>query len=439
MNEAKQILTKTIINQAILNPPVTFWGSTRATLPTEDQFIKHTYPIPKEEGGTEVHMMWVDNPCRTTCWNGGNMTVDAFRSPKIECIIAQHPWLENDCLFADIILPISTKLEEEDIAVNLFDPIRAISIERQAIKPVGEAKSDYEAVGEVAKKLGKYKEYTEGKTVKQLMKLIFEAAGVKDYISWEKLKEKEYWPFPTVLDWEKDPPGHIKFYEDPQKNPLPTPTGKLEFYSERLAKLFPDDTERQPIPKWIEKGPTHDERLSSLRARKYSLLLMSNHGRWRVHSQNDDITWMREIPTCKVRGYDGYMYEPCWLNPKTAAERGINHGDIVKVFNERGDVLAGAYVTERIMPGVAYVDHGARLDLITDKIDRGGAINLIAPEEGVSKYCWGQATSGYLVEVEKVTAAQMEKWKQQYPEAFTREYDQASGLRFNAWVEGGMD
>jgi trimethylamine-N-oxide reductase (cytochrome c) len=190
MDEAKQILTKTIVDHAILNPPVTFWGSTRATLPTEDQFIKHTYPIPKEEGGTEIHMMWMDNPCRTTCWNGGNHVIDAMRSPKIECIVAQHPWLENDCLFSDIILPISTKLEEEDIAVNLFDPIRAVSIERQAIKPVGESMSDYEAVGEVAKKLGKYEEYTEGKTVSELMKLIYETVGVKDYISWEKLNEK---------------------------------------------------------------------------------------------------------------------------------------------------------------------------------------------------------------------------------------------------------
>jgi trimethylamine-N-oxide reductase (cytochrome c) len=148
---------------------------------------------------------------------------------------------------------------------------------------------------------------------------------------------------------------------------------------------------------------------------------------------------MREIPTCKVKCYDGYLYEPCWIHPQTAAERGIKHGDIVKVFNERGDVLAGAFVTERMMPGVAYMDHGARVDLITDRIDRGGAPNLIAPEEGVSKYCWGQATSGYLVQVEKVSLAQMEEWRQKYPDAFTRDYDQAAGLRFNAWVEGGMD
>jgi anaerobic selenocysteine-containing dehydrogenase len=231
----------------------------------------------------------------------------------------------------------------------------------------------------------------------------------------------------------------IKFYEDPIANPLETPSGKLEFYSERLASHFPDDNERPPIPKWIEKGVSHDERLSSDRARKYPLLQMSNHGRWRVHAQCDDITWTRETPTCKVKGSDGYMYEPLWINPQDAAKRGIKHGDIVKVYNERGAVLGGAIVWERIMPGVVYMDHGARVDwIIPGELDRGGAINLISPYNITSKNCAGMATSGYLVEVEKVTLAQMEEWQKQYPEAFEREYDPASGLRFNAWVEGGM-
>ena len=91
------------------------------------------------------------------------------------------------------------------------------------------------------------------------------------------------------------------------------------------------------------------------------------------------------------------------------------------------------------MPGVVYMDHGARVDpIIPGKLDRGGAINLISPYNIISKNCAGMATSGYLVEVEKVSMAQMEEWRKQYPEAFEREYDPASGLRFNAWVEGGL-
>ena len=98
------------------------------------------------------------------------------------------------------------------------------------------------------------------------------------------------------------------------------------------------------------------------------------------------------------------MYEPLWINPKDAEKRGIKDGDIVKVFNERGIVLSGARVWERIMPGVVYQDHGARHDPIdSGRIDRGGAINTIAPIGITSRNCVGQATSGYLVEVEKVS------------------------------------
>ena len=433
----KQAIPKTLFQEAILSPPISYWGTGAIDAPVEDQFVKYTYPLPKEEGGTEIHMIWTDTPCRTTCWNDGNKTIQALRNPKIECIVAQHPWLENDCLLADIILPANTTFEVDDIMANTRSAIPCASVmyQRQAIKPIGESRSDYEVVLEVAKKLGMYEKVTEGKTVEEWIKYVFDT-NVSDYIKWEDFQDKGYFVFPNAPDWEKDPVGLIKFYEDPETNPLPTPSGKLEFYSERLAKYFPDDKERPPVPQWIGKGETHDERASSDRARMFPLLLMSNHGRWRVHAQCDDISWTREAPTCKVKGPDGYMYEPLWIHTTDAAKRGINGGDIVKVYNERGTVLGGAYVTERLMPGVASMDHGARCDLIIPgKLDRGGAINLIAPYGTSSKNAGGQVTSGYLVEVEKVSMAQMEEWREQYPDAFEREYDPASGLRFNAWIE----
>jgi anaerobic selenocysteine-containing dehydrogenase len=268
-------------------------------------------------------------------------------------------------------------------------------------------------------------------------KMVFDAYKAYNLISWEDFKKKKFFPYPTAKDWEEDVSYWRKFYEDPEKYPIPTPTGKLEFYSEALAKHFPTDTERPPYPKWIEKSEMHDERISSNRAKVYPLLIVSNHGRWRVHSQCDDISWTRETPTCKVKGWDGYMYEPVWINPVDAAKRGIKDGDIVKVLNERGIILGGARVWERIMPGVTYVDHGARVDfIIPGKLDRGGAIDLISPDVIISKNCHGEATSGFLVEVQLVTMMEMAEWKKQYPEAFNREYDPASGLRFDSWVQG---
>jgi trimethylamine-N-oxide reductase (cytochrome c) len=104
------------------------------------------------------------------------------------------------------------------------------------------------------------------------------------------------------------------------------------------------------------------------------------------------------------------------------------------VFNERGIVLVGARVWERIRPGVVYVDHGARHDpLVPGKVDRGGAINTIAPNGLTSKNCCGQATSGYLVGAEHPGG----EWRRDYFDAFEG-YDPGAGLRFNAWVvEGG--
>ncbi len=437
----KQFFPKTLFKEAILNPPITFWGTSENMVPVENQFIKYTFPIPKEEGGTEIHMIWCDNPCLTTCWNEGMKTADAYRSPKIECFVVQHQWLENDCFYADLILPVSTTYELDDITSNFAHGVQFnnVLLANKAIEPIGESKSDYEIVLEVAKKMGIYEEVTEGKTVEDWRKYAYEGFGMPEVMDWEKFKEKQYYVFSPAHDWEKDPPGLRQFYENPEKYPLDTPSGKLEIYSDRLAKNFPDDKERGPIPKWVESSETHDERISSQRAKKYPLLMMSNHGRWRVHAQCDDISWTREAPTCKVKGPDGYMYEPLWIHPSTAEKRGIKTGDIVKAYNVRGAVLGGALVMERIMPGVVYMDHGARVDWINPgKLDRGGAINLIAPEGIVSKHCPGMATSGYLVEVEKVTASQMEDWKKQYPEAFGREYDPASGLRFNAWVIDSM-
>ena len=155
-----------------------------------------------------------------------------------------------------------------------------------------------------------------------------------------------------------------------------------------------------------------------------------------MHAQCDDIVWNREVPTMKLRARDGYQYEPCWLHPSEAEKRGIRHGDIVKVFNERGVVLCAAYVTERLIPQACYVDHGARLDpIIPGWLDRGGCINCITPTSMTSKNSTGMAVSGFLVEVERVTDEEMEGWKRDYPEAFARTVDPEAGVCLEGWLK----
>jgi molybdopterin guanine dinucleotide-containing S/N-oxide reductase-like protein len=429
----KQFIPKNLIHDALLKPPISWYGTTLSKAKVEDQFIKYTYPA---EGCSEVHMIWTDTPCWVTCWNDGNSFVKALRSPKIEFILAQHPWLENDCLFADVILPVSTKFEQRDITMDVMSGQLSLVVnEKQCIEPIGASKSDYEIVCMIADRLGLLKEYTGGQSVEDLIRYGFENSGVKKMVTYQELDEKQYFVIPADPDWKKYPPGLRKFYEDPEKNPLSTPSGKIEFYSERLARCFPDDKERPPVPHWIEKGESHDERLSSERAGKYPLLVVSNHPRWRVHANHDDMKWIREIPTSKVRGPDGYQYEPLWMNAADAGVRGIENGDVVKIYNERGAVLAGAYVTERIMTGVVYIDHGARYDpIVPGELDRGGAINTITPHNTTSKNATGMAVSAFLVQVER---ANLDELRKEYPEALARPYHPAAGPSLERLLVGG--
>ncbi len=432
-NLPKQFIPKTLITQALLEPPVTWYGHVLAGMPRDDQFIMFKYPA---DGCSEVHMIWTDSPCWMTCWNGGHRMQDALRGEKIEFVLAQHPWMENETIFADIVLPVNTKIEEEDIGVDLFSgQFNTVFYEGKAVEPIGESLSDYEAVGEIAKKLGLYDAYTQGCSVEDWIHAGFDHSGIQEMTDYKEFREKEYFVVPTAPDWEKDPPGMIDFYEDPEGHPLQTPTGKIEFYATGLAENFPDDEERPPVPHWIPFGESHQESLLHPRSEKYPFLIISNHPRWRVHANHDDVTWLREIPTCKIKGPDGYLYEPVWINPQDASKLGVRDGDVVKLFNERGGVLGGAYVTERIMPGVIYQDHGARVDpIVPGLLDRGGANNMICPHNTTSRNAAGEVTSGFLIGIEKINIQEL---REQYPEAFQRDYHPASGMRFNARVDGG--
>jgi len=430
-----QIIAKNLVHEAILNPPVSWYGTTFWSEPVEDQFVKYTYPA---EGCSEIHMIWTDTPCWITCWNDSNHFIKAIRSPKIEFILAQQPWLENDCQFADLILPVTTKFEENDIQVDhMSEQFSLIFSEDQCIEPLTESKSDYEIVAMIADRLGLLEKVTEGKTIQEWIKFAFDHSGAKEFITYEEWKEKGYYISPTLPESRGPVTRRTPmqgFYEDPEKHPLKTPSGKIEFYSQNLSKHFPADEERPPVPHWIPYGETHQESLLCERGKKYPLLTVSNHGRWRVHAQLDDVTWFREIETSKIKGADGYFYEPLWINPKDAAERGIEKGDIVKIYNERGAVLGGAYVTERIMAGAVSMDHGARYDpIVPGQIDRGGAINTLSPRGTISKNATGMVAEGFLVEVER---ADMDLLRRKYPEAFKRPYNQGAGLCRERVLEG---
>ena len=342
-----------MIPEAITNPPVQWYGHVSAGLPREDQFTgPFTFPL---EGHDRLHMVWSDSPCWETCWNGGNAMQDALRHESIECIVVQHPWMENDCYFADIILPTNTKFETADIGTDNDSGQWNLIFERQAIKPAGESKSDKEAVGEVARALEKFggayenlfNRYLGGKTRRRVDPGGFENSGAAKKMTFDEFKEKQYYPFPTIDDWEDIPAGLRVL----RRSRGPS-AARRRASSSTIRPRLPPCSPMTKSPRF-RTGSTKVLAIRSAsispRGRKYPFLLVSNHPRWRVHAHLDDVTWFREMETCKVTGPDGYKYEPIWVNPIDAGKLGLETGDIAKIYNERGAVLGGV-VTERIMP-----------------------------------------------------------------------------------------
>lgn len=427
-----RFIPKTLIPKGIrATEPFTWMSIPRPSMPRENQF--HEYRFPASDTDPYLHMIWTDCPCWTTCWNGGNDFIDALRSPNMECIVAQHPWFENDCMFADVLLPVNTKFEEKDIGSEFdYGVPNIIYLETQCIEPLGESKSDWECACAVAERLGLLEEYTGGRDVDACIRAAFDGSGAPEFISFEEFCEKEYLAIPFMEGWEDLPAGYEEFYKDPEKHPLTTPSGLLEIYSTPLAESFPDDVERLPYPHFIEEGPSHQESRRGERGKLYPYLMVTNHPRWRVHAEMDDISWLREI--AKITGEDGYQYEPVWIHPSDATDIGVVDGDIVKIYNERGWTLGAAVITERIMPGSISQDHGARLDPFEPGVsDRAGANNLICPTNVTSKYAVGEVTNGFLVGVEK---ADMESLRREYPDTFARELDEGEGVSQSNWFVG---
>lgn len=457
-----QSIPRTMVAEALTTGKAKWWGSPCIVyVETSEQFQEFNYPADPQvalamqqamaarmgvEPPTEaprmskVHMLWSEKPCNMNCWDGGFNYQDAIRTNEVEFFVTNHQWLENDSLFADLVLPVTTCVEDNDsMGSSMIVSQPHSGLTPPACDCVGESCSDFEIACKLGERFGIRDQIDLGMSQDEWIRYGFEQSRLSEEIDWETFSEKGYY-FPKLDEnWRDLPPGMRQFYEDPENFPLDTPSGKIEFWSEALAENFPDDKERTPMARWIIGGPaeegwTHDESLWGERCKEYPLLVTANPARFRVHVQGDDIKWFREIETCKVKGFDGYLYEPVWMNKVDAEARGIKDGDIVKLFNERGIVLTAARISERVVPGSVMVNKGSRVDPIAPHIDRGGAINLISPTGQVSKHCKGFAVTGYLLEAEKLSQSEYDEWKQAYPEAFERDYDPAIGINYKSWV-----
>lgn len=158
---------------------------------------------------------------------------------KCEMIVVIDNFMTSSAKYADILLPDLMTVEQEDIIPNDYAGNMGYLIFIQpATAPKFERKPIYWIMSEVAKRLGPdvHQRFTEGRTQEQWLQYLYAKMLAKDpeLPGYDELKKMGIYK-------RKDPNGHFvaykKFREDPQANPLKTPSGKIEIYSSRLAKI----------------------------------------------------------------------------------------------------------------------------------------------------------------------------------------------------------
>ena len=430
----KQRLYRLTYPEAIIDGQGDFIGDGFCGKSIEQQFNHNTYPI---EG--KVKLLWRYGGSFMGTMTDTNRYIKLYQyegENALDTVINQDCWWSGETPYADIILPACTNLERNDLGewsvgggytthAEIGNNWRVIVREMKCVEPVGESKSDYAIFSLIAEKLGQGQLYTEGKTEDDWGEAFWNLSELSKRCSWEEFCKKGYYIVPVPEDYEEHP-AFRWYYEDRDcdtqdyLNPkikavnnmnsmeptehskeLGTYSGKIEFASEDLKVLSPDDDERPPVPHYIPSWEGHETELY----KKYPLQIISPHPRFSFHTHYDKhASWLNEIPVHRVIK-DGYAYWPARINPKDAADRNIKNGDLVELYNDRGSVICIADVTYRVPVGVMH-SYGcsAKYDPLVPEVgatDRGGCVNILTNKRMLSKNAPGMAPNSCLIEVRK--------------------------------------
>jgi biotin/methionine sulfoxide reductase len=327
-------------------------------------------------------------------WAGGNpfhhhqdlnRLLRAWRRPQT--IVVQEQFWTPAAKLADIVLPVTTTLERDDIGFARREGWFIAM--KKAVAPVGEARDDYAIFAGLAERLGVADTFTEGLDARGWLERLYEenAGRARDQgldlpsfaDFWERgLIDLSIHDRPVVM--------HQDFRRDPEAHPLGTPSGKIEIFSETIASFGLADCAGHAA--WREPF----EWLGHVRAKAYPLHLLSDQPARRLHGQLDHSPHSR---AGKIAGR-----EPVYLNPADARQRGIADGDVVELFNDRGRCLAGAIVSDDIAPGVARLNTGAWFDP-DGELEKHGNPNSLTLDCGSSSLSQGCSAQTCLVEARR--------------------------------------
>ncbi|TMD39396.1 MAG: molybdopterin oxidoreductase family protein [Chloroflexi bacterium] len=257
--------------------------------------------------------------------NAGKIVEGLMRADLFTVV---HELFETDTArYADILLPATSQLEH----VDLHKPYGHLSLQYNmpAIAPLGEAKSNWDIMRALAASMG-FDDAWLKEDANEVIRSVLEATAQSNPllagITLERLQVEG--SIPLTIPAEQQVPFANGIFH--------TPSGKVEFYSEQAAAKGYD-----PVPCWepeVESGV--EESAQHLADSRLPLLCPAAHHFVSSTFGNQERMIAREgAPMLRI-------------HPQDAESRGIHHGQLVRVSNERGECYLVADVTGDVRPGV---------------------------------------------------------------------------------------
>lgn len=363
---------------------------------------------------------WIDailEPGKKINHNGNTVTLPGF---KMMVISGNNPWHHHQdrnkmkrafqkletvvtidfnwtatCRFSDIVLPACTQWERNDIdSYGSYSGKGLIAMHR-LVDPMFQSRTDFEIMTELTRRFGRHEEFTRGMDEMEWVRSLYNDCKKANEGKFEMPEFDEFWE-QSVLEFGEGKPWvrHADFRKDPEINALGTPSGFIEITSRKIGRYGYEHCQEHPM--WFEKtershgGPGSD---------KYPFWLQSCHPDKRLHSQMCESEAFRATYTVQGR-------EPVYINPMDAKAKGIKAGDLVRVFNGRGQLLAGAVLSDSYPRGVIRIEEGAWYGPLSEKegaICTYGDPNTLTLDLGTSELAQATSANTCIVDFEKFT------------------------------------
>lgn len=284
-------------------------------------------------------MPYRENNCHAAIFCGdivaqhlANMNVTCDWADTLDFIVTMDPYFTEGAKWSDYILPCTSRFEYDEPFGNVKAGYSQIVIQEKIIDPLFEARTDLWIQRELASRLGLKAGIPESSVDRCNAILSTSTEPWVSELTVEKISENgAVWPVPDREVIREVVPDQV----------FPTPTGRMELYYDGMV---PFD---QQLPQWEPCTEIADE---SLRA-QFPLQLTNTRTRFRIHNQFYDSDWLQ------------LMYEPLvMLNPADMASRGLETGDVVRVFNDRGEFKVHAAANNAIRPGSVRIYEAATAD-----------------------------------------------------------------------------